>query len=158
MVPCRVQGSKLQIAGWTTYSALIWTLKLSMLAFYIRLTVCMIRTFSRPLLTRGQAGVQGRYRLSIHVGFALVAASFVAAILAIYLSCRPFHKYWQIYPNPGGESTFLPPTFPAHCPSYLSAGSVQADRLGLVCREYLDRHLPDLDPYSPAVAITPEDV
>lgn len=36
----RVLGSKLQVAGWTIYSALIWTLKLSMLAFYIRLTVC----------------------------------------------------------------------------------------------------------------------
>lgn len=35
----RVIGSQIQVAGWTTYSALIWSFKLSMLAFYIRLTV-----------------------------------------------------------------------------------------------------------------------
>ena len=35
----RVLGSKIQIAGWTTYAALINSLKLSMLAFYVRLMV-----------------------------------------------------------------------------------------------------------------------
>lgn len=35
----RVIGSKIQIAGWSTYVALINSLKLSMLAFYIRLMV-----------------------------------------------------------------------------------------------------------------------
>ena len=35
----RVVGSKIQVAGWTIYSALIWSLKLSMLYFYTRLTV-----------------------------------------------------------------------------------------------------------------------
>lgn len=35
----RVVGSKIQVAGWTTYSLLIGTLKLSMLAFYVRLMV-----------------------------------------------------------------------------------------------------------------------
>lgn len=38
--PSRIIGSKIQVAGWTVYSALIWALKLSMLAFYVRLTVC----------------------------------------------------------------------------------------------------------------------
>lgn len=41
----RVIGSKIQVAGWTTYSLLIGFLKLSVLAFYIRLTV---RVLSRP--------------------------------------------------------------------------------------------------------------
>lgn len=41
----RVIGSKIQIAGWTTYVALINSLKLSMLAFYIRLMVCFPITF-----------------------------------------------------------------------------------------------------------------
>ena len=35
----RVVGSKIQVAGWVTYMTLINTLKLSMLAFYVRLTV-----------------------------------------------------------------------------------------------------------------------
>lgn len=39
----RVTGSKLQVAGWAIYAALIWSLKLSMLSFYIRLTVGVLR-------------------------------------------------------------------------------------------------------------------
>ena len=35
----RVIGSKIQVAGWAIYSTLITFLKLSMLAFFIRLTV-----------------------------------------------------------------------------------------------------------------------
>lgn len=40
-------GSKIQVAGWTMYSALINTLKLSMLAFYVRLMVRLISTHER---------------------------------------------------------------------------------------------------------------
>ena len=40
MILTRVVGSKIQIAGWATYVALINALKLSMLAFYVRLMVC----------------------------------------------------------------------------------------------------------------------
>lgn len=36
----RVLGSQIQVAGWTVYSCLIATLKLSMLVFFLRLTVC----------------------------------------------------------------------------------------------------------------------
>ncbi|KAL8424020.1 hypothetical protein RB596_004019 [Gaeumannomyces avenae] len=36
----RVLGSQIQVAGWTVYSTLIWCFKLSMLFFYVRLTVC----------------------------------------------------------------------------------------------------------------------
>jgi hypothetical protein len=38
----RVVGSKIQVAGWAIYSTLITFLKLSMLAFFIRLTVRLI--------------------------------------------------------------------------------------------------------------------
>lgn len=34
----RVGGSKLQIAGWSLYTLLLWLLKLAMNIFYIRLT------------------------------------------------------------------------------------------------------------------------
>ncbi|KAK7421592.1 hypothetical protein QQX98_002059 [Neonectria punicea] len=83
----RVIGSKIQVAGWTTYSALIWSLKLSMLFFYTRLT----------------DGLGRPYRIRIHVGFILVIATFIASILAIFSGCRPFNKYWQISPNPGNS-------------------------------------------------------
>jgi len=81
----RVIGSKIQVAGWTTYAALIWSLKLSMLAFYIQLTEGLGRSF----------------RIRIYIGFALVIGTFIATTLTILLACRPFHKYWQIYPDPG---------------------------------------------------------
>ncbi|KAA8641457.1 uncharacterized protein ATNIH1004_001922 [Aspergillus tanneri] len=84
----RVIGSKIQLAGWTTYSALIWSLKLSVLAFYVRLT----------------EGLGRSYRMRIYIGFALVLGTFVASIIAVLASCRPFHKYWQINPNPGSMS------------------------------------------------------
>jgi hypothetical protein len=38
----RVIGSRIQVAGWTTYVLLIGSLKLSMLAFYVRLTVSFL--------------------------------------------------------------------------------------------------------------------
>ncbi|RFU29567.1 hypothetical protein B7463_g6786, partial [Scytalidium lignicola] len=81
----RVVGSKIQIAGWTTYSALMWSLKLSMLAFYIQLT----------------DGLSQRYRIRIHIGFGLVISTFFACLLTIMLACRPFYHYWQINPDPG---------------------------------------------------------
>ncbi|KAK5989604.1 hypothetical protein PT974_07858 [Cladobotryum mycophilum] len=81
----RITGSKIQVAGWTVYSALISSLKLSVLAFYIRLT----------------EGLGQSYRIRIRIGFAIVFVAFLSAILAIFLGCRPFHKYWQINPNPG---------------------------------------------------------
>ncbi|KAI1828891.1 hypothetical protein DTO027I6_10040 [Penicillium roqueforti] len=81
----RVIGSKIQIAGWTTYVALINALKLSMLAFYIRL----------------MDGLGRRYRVPIYVGFVLVIGCFLASIITIFAACRPFHKNWQINPDPG---------------------------------------------------------
>ncbi|KAJ5834591.1 hypothetical protein N7447_000617 [Penicillium robsamsonii] len=81
----RVIGSKIQIAGWTTYVALINSLKLSMLAFYVRL----------------MEGLGRRYQIPIYVGVAFVLASFLASVITIFAACRPFHKNWQINPDPG---------------------------------------------------------
>ncbi|KAH8803018.1 hypothetical protein F5884DRAFT_824054 [Xylogone sp. PMI_703] len=81
----RVVGSKIQVAGWTTYSALMWSLKLSILAFYIQLT----------------DGLGGRYRIRIYIGFGLVISTFLACIFTIMLACRPFNHYWQVNPDPG---------------------------------------------------------
>ncbi|KAK1472371.1 hypothetical protein CCUS01_05755 [Colletotrichum cuscutae] len=83
----RVIGSKIQIAGWATYSALIWLLKLAMLVFYLRLT----------------EGLGRRYRMRIWIGFGLVIGTFVASLGAVFLSCIPFSKYWQISPDPGNS-------------------------------------------------------
>ncbi|OQE08230.1 hypothetical protein PENVUL_c010G08086 [Penicillium vulpinum] len=81
----RVIGSKIQIAGWTTYAALINVLKLSVLAFYVRL----------------MDGLGRRYRIPIYVGFGIVIGSFIASVITIFAACRPFSKNWQINPDPG---------------------------------------------------------
>ncbi|KAK1975628.1 hypothetical protein LZ30DRAFT_753993 [Colletotrichum cereale] len=83
----RIIGSKIQVAGWTTYSALIWLLKLAMLVFYLRLT----------------DGLGQRYRMRIWIGFGLVLATFLASIGVVFLGCIPFDKYWQISPDPGNS-------------------------------------------------------
>ncbi|KAL7897229.1 hypothetical protein HDV64DRAFT_286132 [Trichoderma sp. TUCIM 5745] len=81
----RMIGSKIQLAGWSTYSTLLWTLKASLLVFYIRLT----------------EGLAPHYRVRIYIGFAFLALSYVVVTLNLYLSCRPFKSFWQIFPNPG---------------------------------------------------------
>lgn len=35
-----VNGSKTQVAGWSTYTLLLWVVKAAMCTFYLRLTVC----------------------------------------------------------------------------------------------------------------------
>ncbi|KAI2643214.1 hypothetical protein GGS21DRAFT_536713 [Xylaria nigripes] len=81
----RVTGCKIQLSGWSTYSALLWTLKASLLVFYIRLTAGLGRTYLRR----------------IYFGFILLGSTYLAATLNLFLGCRPFYRYWQIYPNPG---------------------------------------------------------
>ncbi|KAL2128958.1 hypothetical protein VTI74DRAFT_8412 [Chaetomium olivicolor] len=79
----RVNGSKTQIAGWSTYTFLLWTIKAAMCTFYVRLTEGL------------------GYRKRVYAGFLLLGATWLAVFLSIILGCRPFHKNWQIYPNPG---------------------------------------------------------
>ncbi|RGP66163.1 hypothetical protein FSPOR_6783 [Fusarium sporotrichioides] len=80
----RVDGSKIQIAGWIIYSSLLWTIKAALCAFYLRLT----------------DGLQG-YRTRIYIGYGLVVATYIAILFCVLCSCQPFHHLWQIYPNPG---------------------------------------------------------
>lgn len=83
----RVNGSKTQVAGWSTYTLLLWLLKASMCTFYLRLTAAL------------------NYHVRIYIGFGLIVTTWVAVLLSILLGCRPLSKNWQIYPDPG--STFL---------------------------------------------------
>ncbi|KAI1817239.1 hypothetical protein GGS20DRAFT_582747 [Poronia punctata] len=83
----RVTGCKIQLAGWSSYSALLWTLKASLLVFYIRLT----------------AGLGRDYLRRIHIGFGVLFLTFLVATLNLFLGCRPFYKYWQISPDPGND-------------------------------------------------------
>ncbi|KAI9148014.1 hypothetical protein HJFPF1_11835 [Paramyrothecium foliicola] len=80
----RVLGSKIQLAGWTSYSVLLWLLKASLCTFYFRLT----------------KDLDG-YRLRIYFGFAFIAISWLVVMLNLLLSCQPFHHMWKISPDPG---------------------------------------------------------
>lgn len=71
--------------GWSGYTALLWTLKASLLVFYLRLT----------------AGLSRGYRIRIYIGFGILLATFMVVLLNLYLGCRPLYKYWQISPDPG---------------------------------------------------------
>ncbi|ELR07746.1 hypothetical protein VC83_02962 [Pseudogymnoascus destructans] len=81
----RVFGSKIQLTGWTCYCCLIFTLKMAVLVFYVRL----------------MEGLSNKFRIRIWVGFGIVLSTFLASIITIYAACRPLHKYWQINPDPG---------------------------------------------------------
>ncbi|KAK4214981.1 hypothetical protein QBC37DRAFT_472301 [Rhypophila decipiens] len=81
----RVIGSKIQVAGWTIYSTLVTLLKLAMAVFFLRLT----------------SGLGHLYRLRVYIGFGLIVGGYVASIIAIFASCQPLSKNWQIYPDPG---------------------------------------------------------
>ncbi|KAJ4396775.1 hypothetical protein N0V93_000997 [Gnomoniopsis smithogilvyi] len=80
----RVNGSKTQLAGWSTYTLLLWTLKACMCTFYLRLT----------------EGLEG-FSTKIYIGFGLVISTWLAVLFGILFGCGlPFEKNWQIYPEP----------------------------------------------------------
>ncbi|KAK2753841.1 hypothetical protein FQN55_000205 [Onygenales sp. PD_40] len=81
----RVIGSKIQLCGWSSYSVLMWSLKASLMVLYDRLTT----------------GLGRSYKLRVYVGFTFLIATWIAVVLNLFFTCRPFHKYWQIYPDPG---------------------------------------------------------
>ncbi|KAK8920110.1 hypothetical protein VCV18_008945 [Metarhizium anisopliae] len=83
----RVLGSKLQIGGWLSYVMCLWTLKTSLLVLYLRLT----------------EGLGRHYTIRIYTGFGLLIASWITVLANLFLVCRPFHKNWQIHPDPGSK-------------------------------------------------------
>ncbi|CAG8007398.1 unnamed protein product [Penicillium olsonii] len=80
----RVGGSKVQVAGWSLYTLLLWLLKTCMAVFYSRLTAGLINM-----------------RVRIHIAFGFIAATYIATICSILFGCHPMHKNWQINPDPG---------------------------------------------------------
>ncbi|KAH7246546.1 hypothetical protein BKA59DRAFT_455584 [Fusarium tricinctum] len=78
-----IYGSKIFLVGFYSYAAIVWSLKVNMLFFYKRVVRGLwVEKFVQPAM-----------------GFVLASA--VAVILTFTLTCRPFHKLWQVYPDPG---------------------------------------------------------
>ncbi|KAI1269526.1 hypothetical protein F5Y18DRAFT_422475 [Xylariaceae sp. FL1019] len=82
----RLRESKILLAYFICYFIIFWLMKAATLSFISRLTHRL-----------------GKYRKRIRFGFFLVAITSVAALLCIFLSCRPLCKYWQLDPDPGAN-------------------------------------------------------
>lgn len=48
-------------------------------------------------------------RIRIQIGAVLLAVTFLATFLSILFGCYPIEKHWQINPDPGSKSMYLPP-------------------------------------------------
>jgi hypothetical protein len=92
----RIHGSRTQMVGWNIYTLLLWTLKFCLLGFYRR-------------LLQGVATANKR----IIAGYVILAVTYAACALSINLGCHPFHKNWQINPNPGSKLHLCPTPFTA---------------------------------------------
>ncbi|KAK6829372.1 hypothetical protein PG987_009956 [Apiospora arundinis] len=111
----RVGGSKTQIAGWSTYTFLLWVLKAAMCTFYIRLTsfspfflvASLWRRIGRFILTQAACAPTGSYFMDITTNqdadFCQPAISkvdiFVTVVLNVvtdlYLLTIPIPMLWQ---------------------------------------------------------------
>ncbi|KAK6541895.1 hypothetical protein TWF694_007672 [Orbilia ellipsospora] len=80
----RITGVKIQLIGWSLYTLLLWLLKACLLIFYSRLTDGL-----------------GQQTTKIRIGAAFLITTYIAVILSIHLGCHPYHKNWQINPDPG---------------------------------------------------------
>lgn len=76
-------GSQMFLFGLSGYFVILWTLKFNMLCFYSRLVRSLwTEKFVKPLMV-------------------FVVMSAVAIVFTLALTCRPFHKLWQVWPDPG---------------------------------------------------------
>ncbi|KAK8044166.1 hypothetical protein PG993_004190 [Apiospora rasikravindrae] len=87
----RVWGSKIQVLGWSLYALILWSLKLCLATSYKRL---FPETYSARTTIKNS-------RLRINVAYYMLGGTYLIVALSILLSCQPFPKFWQIYPNPG---------------------------------------------------------
>ncbi|KAF1979155.1 hypothetical protein BU23DRAFT_642241 [Bimuria novae-zelandiae CBS 107.79] len=89
----RIRGSKAFIVGWLTYTGMLWTLKICMLAFFRRVTNGLSSAkFIKPI-------------------FYAIIVSWIANIVLFVSAFWPFYKYWQIYADFGKQCTPENPTF-----------------------------------------------
>ncbi|KAG0638740.1 hypothetical protein HOY80DRAFT_1009962 [Tuber brumale] len=89
----RVFGSKMFMVGWFSYSGAMWVLKLCMVFFFARITVGL------------------RRQVWITAAYVAVGMSYFVVCLVLFLTCRPWHKLWQIYPDPGPNCSIESPVY-----------------------------------------------
>lgn len=79
-------GSKLVLASRIVYAAFLWIAKFTVSEFLKRLT--------------GQVWKR-RYEIGLQFIRWFLAVTFAAVVIATLAECQPFHKYWQVTPDPG---------------------------------------------------------
>ncbi|OAA56686.1 pth11-like integral membrane protein [Niveomyces insectorum RCEF 264] len=84
----RAVGSGLVLASRILHAATLWILKVTILEFFKRISDALLDRFTHVTL------IIIRYTL---------AATFVAVIVSDLVECHPFHQYWQVLPDPGGQ-------------------------------------------------------
>ncbi|EEU42212.1 uncharacterized protein NECHADRAFT_79907 [Fusarium vanettenii 77-13-4] len=82
-----VKGSKLEFVAWYSYTALIWSLKGTMLFFFSRIT---IGTW---------------HSILVKTASVCCAVSYLAVFFTVTFGCFPTRKNWQVVPDPG-ESNY----------------------------------------------------
>ncbi|KAF8470779.1 hypothetical protein BDZ91DRAFT_617742, partial [Kalaharituber pfeilii] len=83
----RIMTGKMFVGAWICYITMIWSLKCSILVFYGRIKENL------------------QEQKLIKVTWWVLGATWLACILSMFLVCRPFKGYWQIYPDPGSKLT-----------------------------------------------------
>ncbi|RBR23972.1 uncharacterized protein FIESC28_03282 [Fusarium coffeatum] len=81
-------GSKFGLVAWYAYTALIWSLKGTMLCFFSRMTF------------------GAWYKYFVKAVSILCALTYVAVVLTLTLGCLPYHKNWQVLPDPPARCSF----------------------------------------------------
>ncbi|OAL53107.1 hypothetical protein IQ07DRAFT_609614 [Pyrenochaeta sp. DS3sAY3a] len=79
-----VLNSKINLVSRATLISALWSLKMVVLDLCRR----MIRKLPREYTV-------------LYTFWSILAATYVAATIAIFVECRPFQRYWQLSPNPG---------------------------------------------------------
>ncbi|KAI1270257.1 hypothetical protein F5Y18DRAFT_421746 [Xylariaceae sp. FL1019] len=81
-------GSKLELLAWYSYTALLWSLKGTMLCFFQRMTIGL-----------------WQHRLVKWIGLGCVL-SYMAVFLTVTFGCYPTHENWQVVPIPPQRCSF----------------------------------------------------
>lgn len=92
-IASRTLGAKALIAAWFCYITFIWGAKTCLLMFY------------NKLMQRIQ-----QIRI-VKMAAVMLAVTYIATILSMFLVCRPFYKNWQVVPDPGRMYIILSPSF-----------------------------------------------
>ncbi|EHA54561.1 hypothetical protein MGG_01420 [Pyricularia oryzae 70-15] len=86
-------GSKMEFVTWYTYPAFVWVMKFSILFFYQRLGVGLIKESTIKLL------------------FIFCGVTWAALVASVSLTCLPFHNNWTVWPLPGERCIFRAQNF-----------------------------------------------